>query len=85
MSQPDLLRRIAQSLAAAGIEYMITGSIASSLQGEPRATHDIDLVVSIDASAISALRASFPPPRFYLDETAIREAIRTARHRHGRG
>ncbi|CAN5432251.1 hypothetical protein BH24GEM3_BH24GEM3_10500 [soil metagenome] len=57
---------------------MITGSIASSLQGEPRATHDIDLVVSIDASAIDALRAAFPPPRFYLDERAAGEAIRTA-------
>jgi hypothetical protein len=78
MSQPDLLRHLAQSLTAAGIEYMITGSIASSLQGEPRATHDIDLVVSIDASDIGALRAGFPPPRFYLDERAVREAIRTA-------
>jgi len=25
---------------------MVTGSVASSLQGEPRATHDIDIVLS---------------------------------------
>ena len=29
------------------IAYMATGSVASSLQREPRATHDIDLVVSM--------------------------------------
>jgi hypothetical protein len=65
-------------LEAAGIDYMITGSVASSLQGEPRATHDIDVVVAIRAPAAAAaasLKAEFPEPDFYLDETAVREAI----------
>jgi hypothetical protein len=78
VSQPELLKRIADSLGAAGIEYMVTGSIASSLQGEPRATHDVDLVVDIDASAVDLLRTAFPAPRFYLDEVAVQEAIRSA-------
>jgi hypothetical protein len=57
---------------------MITGSIASSLQGEPRATHDIDIVIAIRVSAAEAaarLKAAFPEPDFYLDEDAAREAI----------
>jgi len=57
---------------------MITGSVASSLQGEPRATHDIDIVVAVrtPAPAVAArLKAAFPEPEFYLDEAAVREAI----------
>jgi hypothetical protein len=57
---------------------MVTGSIASSLQGEPRATHDIDLVVAIEAPAaavVAALRAAFPEPEFHLDEAAVGDAI----------
>ena len=57
---------------------MITGSVVSSLQGEPRATHDIDVVVAVRipaAAAAAALRAAFPEPDFYLDEAAVRDAI----------
>lgn len=57
---------------------MVTGSIASSLQGEPRATHDIDIVVAIRTAADEAtarLKAAFPDPDFYLDEAAVRDAI----------
>lgn len=65
-----------EALERAQIDYMITGSIASSLHGEPRATHDIDLVVRIDQDAIPALLAAFPRTEFYLEEAAIRAAIR---------
>jgi len=57
---------------------MITGSVASSLQGEPRASHDIDLVVAVRPPAVETaarLKAAFPQPDFYLDEEAVREAI----------
>ena len=57
---------------------MVSGSIASSLQGEPRATHDIDLVVAARAPAAdiaARLKADFPEPDFYLDEVAVRDAI----------
>ena len=75
MSQPELLKRVIAALDAAGVAYMATGSIVSSLQGEPRATHDIDLVVAITATAASTLLRSFPPPDFYLDERAVIDAI----------
>lgn len=56
---------------------MITGSIASSLQGEPRSTHYLDVVVEIQQENIPTLRAAFAHPDFYMDEEAAREAVRT--------
>lgn len=55
---------------------MVTGSVVSSLQGEPRSTHDIDLVVNIRLDDVKKLTRSFHAPEFYLDEEAIFEAIR---------
>lgn len=76
MTQVDLLRHVVGTLEEAQIEYMITGSIASSLQGEPRATHDLDVAVAIQETDVGAVLGAFPVPRFYLDEEAIRNAIR---------
>jgi hypothetical protein len=55
MSQPELLKLGVRVLEDAGIEYMLTGSLVSSLQGEPRSTHDADIVVSIEHSAVKDL------------------------------
>jgi hypothetical protein len=77
VAQQDLLITVVSILEAAGIEYMVTGSIASSLQGEPRLTHDLDFVVSITANQVAALLGAFPPPRFYASEEAVDEALRT--------
>ncbi|MDY6912180.1 MAG: hypothetical protein SVM79_07500 [Chloroflexota bacterium] len=75
MSQQELLNRVIQALDQAGIQYMITGSIASSLQGEPRSTHDIDMVIAIQESKVQELVEALPPPDFYLDEYSILDAI----------
>src|SRR5580692_5422965 len=75
MSQSELLKKTIEVLESANIPYMLTGSFASSLQGEPRLTHDIDLVVAITPSAIGSLKAAFPAPNYYLDEMAVAEAI----------
>jgi hypothetical protein len=74
MSQQELLEKVARTLERLEIEYMITGSIASSLQGEPRSTHDIDIVVNLHPSKAAALAGAFPPPVYYLDQDAIIEA-----------
>ena len=67
---------VAGRLDAIGVPYMLTGSMASSLQGEPRSTHDIDLVVDVESSRIDALVTEFGPPRFYLSKEAVAEAVR---------
>ncbi|HEY2585147.1 MAG TPA: hypothetical protein VGI81_05225 [Tepidisphaeraceae bacterium] len=78
MSQSELLKRVISLLDANGIEYMVTGSLVSSSQGEPRATHDIDLIVRIQAASVPALARAFPAPEYYLDEVAAVEAIARA-------
>jgi predicted nucleotidyltransferase len=77
VSQPELLRRVVEALESAGIGYMVTGSVASSLQGEPRATHDIDIVIEVAAHQLRELLRSFPRPDFYVSEEAAREALQT--------
>ncbi len=78
MLQPErLIRKVIQTLEDLGIEYMVTGSVASSLQGEPRSTHDIDLVVVLQKSMVQKLVEAFPPLDFYLSEASILDAIDT--------
>jgi hypothetical protein len=76
MSQQALLRRIVEALGAADVPYMLTGSLASSLQGEPRATHDIDLVIEIDDSQVPRLLRTLGAPDLYVEESAVVEAVR---------
>jgi len=76
MSQSELLKKVIEALDRAQTEYIVTGSVVSSLQGQPRSTHDIDLVVALKTTVIDKLIAAFPAPRFYLNRDSIVEAIR---------
>jgi len=76
VSQQELLKSVVEALDRAGCPYFITGSTASSLQGEPRATHDIDVVVALAEADVPALESAFTPPRYYFDAVAAAEAIR---------
>jgi hypothetical protein len=76
MSQQELLSKVIEALDDARVEYMLTGSVVSSLQGEPRSTHDIDMVVAIERAAAKRLVMAFPAPDFYLDEESIIGAIK---------
>ena len=64
MLQPKLLIKVLSVLNENQIDHMITGSLVSSIQGEPRATHDVDILVSITRDAIPALIDAFPPPDY---------------------
>jgi len=75
MSQQELLKKVIEALDGAGIEYMVSGSLASSLQGEPRSTHDIDIVVAVQRATAGALIKAFPPPDYYLAKESVLEAI----------
>jgi hypothetical protein len=54
---------------------MVTGSFVSSVQGEPRASHDIDVVVSLGARGAEGLLAAFMSPQYYLDRHSIESAL----------
>ncbi|HGE70771.1 TPA: hypothetical protein ENX78_08050 [Candidatus Poribacteria bacterium] len=76
MSQQELLKKVIQILDKIGIQYMITGSIASSLQGEPRSTHDIDIIVAVEKFPVDELLLAFPDTDFYLSKDSILDAIK---------
>jgi hypothetical protein len=75
MPQQELLKKVVALLDRNDIDYMVTGSLASSLYGEPRATHDIDLIVAIRESDVKSLTEVFASPDYYLEEESMREAI----------
>ena len=77
MPQHELLKTVAGKLDSLGVSYMLTGSLASSLQGEPRSTHDIDLVVDLSADRIEPLLQAFPASDYFLQRESVVEAVRT--------
>jgi hypothetical protein len=61
----DLISIFIIPLNRTGIEYMVTGSVASMLYGEPRMTHDIDLIVDLHTEHIPVLLNTFPKSEYY--------------------
>ena len=66
MSQFGFLAEVIAALDAAGVTYMVTGSIASTHHAEPRMTRDIDIVIETDHVAVKLLVNQFDPTRFYV-------------------
>jgi len=57
---------------------MLTGSLVSSLQGEPRSTHDMDFVVVLDRESASAFTQAMEGTGCHLDADSVLQAIDTA-------
>jgi hypothetical protein len=74
----DIALKVAHALTSVGAEYFVGGSLASSLQGEPRATNDIDFVISLPAGRIHALRDALGGD-FEVDTDMLRDAVMHAR------
>lgn len=68
MTLSDLLAEIVRALDATGIPHMVTGSLASTLHGEPRATHDIDLVIDPGRENLADFVAHLDRARFYVGD-----------------
>ena len=66
MLEPDLIELFAVPLERLQLRYVITGSVAAMLYGEPRVTNDIDFVISLRLADISRLPDAYPSPEFYL-------------------
>jgi hypothetical protein len=82
MLEPDLIELFAGPLKSENIRYFISGSVAAMLYGEPRVTHDIDLVVFLRATDIAKLPKLYPPPEFYVPPLEV-IAAEMARQQHG--
>lgn len=66
--------RVADALESCGLLYLVGGSLASSVGGEPRTTLDVDMVVSMTEGDIDCVLAALGSD-FYADAAAIRRAV----------
>jgi hypothetical protein len=82
MADPDLLGLFIRPLERLGIRYMVSGSVAAMLFGEPRMTLDVDVIVFLDDAAVERLPSGFPPEEFYLPPADVMR-LEAARERRG--
>lgn len=74
---PDELSALFGVLERSGLEYALTGSLASIAWGKPRATYDADVLVDLKPADLDRLAAGFPEPDWYLDRLMMKEALAT--------
>jgi len=70
----DVAMLVAEAIDATGSEYFVGGSVASSLQGEPRATNDIDFVVAMLGHRVRAFVEKLGSD-FEVDQAMLRDAL----------
>ena len=70
----SVLSQIANTLEQHGIRYVLVGSFASSIHGMYRSTADIDILADIKMDQVRPLFEALRD-RFYVDETAMRDAV----------
>lgn len=74
MPELNLFQVFTEKLNTLNIPYMVTGSVAAIVYGEPRLTHDIDLVLTLPSSRVDAFCKLFPQDQFYCPPPEILEA-----------
>ena len=77
MGLSDFLNRLVACLNDASVPHMLSGSLASSVHGEPRATQDVDLIVDLDADGLERLLAKLPEEHYYVSTAAALGAVRS--------
>ena len=69
--EPSLIAPFIRRLQRLGLPYMVTGSTAGILYGEPRLTHDVDLVVAMAGRDVRAFVDAFPDDEFYCPPVEV--------------
>ena len=72
--QGEFLATIVHKLDEAKIPYMVCGSLGSSTHGEPRATQDIDIIITCSLKQIKLFISSFSED-FYADYEMAADAF----------
>jgi hypothetical protein len=75
MSELELLKLVTSRLKKAGINYMVSGSMAMTFYAKPRMTRDIDIVINIKQTDVDVMMQLFEAD-FYIDKGMMEEAIR---------
>jgi len=71
----DAAGRVAQAVDRLGVDYVLGGSLASSLHGDPRMTNDIDFAARLLLRHVDPLLAMLGSD-FSVDPDSLRDAIR---------
>jgi hypothetical protein len=66
-------------LEALGVCYLIGGSLASSVHGEPRSTNDVDILVDFRSEHVAPFVEAIQGD-YYVSEPAIRAAVKSGYH-----
>lgn len=74
MTPLELAADVARRLDRIGIPYVIGGSLASALVGEPRSTADVDIAVEMSAAMTEPLVEDVSAD-FYVPESAVAAAV----------
>ena len=77
--EAETLATVVSLLVRIGVPYMVTGSVAASYHGRPRATHDTDIVIDPNPEQLDALVRQLAAAGFYVDPDGAREALRLRR------
>lgn len=72
------LFRLIDGFESVGIEYVVVGSIASSVHGEYRASADVDVVANVVRKQVQPLVNNLRPD-FYVDDLSVTKAIQHGR------
>ena len=76
MSLTAFLQKVVEILDEAGVQYMLTGSLAAAYYAVPRATQDIDLVLETEVEGVDRLVRGLLAVGWYVDRDAALEALR---------
>jgi hypothetical protein len=76
MSLSDFLARLTGVFEDLGLDYMIAGSLASTVHGVARSTQDVDIVIALPRNRLADLLAALPQEDYYVSDTAAEEAVR---------
>lgn len=84
MTSPDnfldpvaIALHVGARLDTVGVDWVIGGSIASSVHGEPRATQDVDIVVDLQARQVKPFVQALER-HYYLEADVVREAVKVS-------
>jgi len=70
----DIVRDVSQRLGQAGINYMLTGSMAMNYYAQPRMTRDIDVVLALRPDDAGRVVKLFSPD-YYVSREAVDSSI----------
>jgi len=74
LNELDIVRDVSERLERAGIEYMLTGSMAMNYYAQPRMTRDVDIVVALTPGDADTIVQLFQPD-YYVSSDAVVDSI----------